>query len=157
MDFDPGPIRVFGAAVVMEAYVQTADGSWGTVVYDSADAGRTWRLAVDARRSWGKVTHLWDVSDANTWHYYDGYQIGVTRDAGRTWTTKSTVVYLDPDMPPVDWHLDSISFADADNGWAIVEWQFRCTPAQSPCPNWEPGASLAVTRDGGDSWWMLQR
>lgn len=88
--------------------------------------------------------HGWVVGtrtfDAATW----GQAILVTQDGGQTWTTQ----YEQKGAGPGSYHrLESVWFADANNGWAVG------SPDMYPTPGFSVNLACIIhTADGGKTW-----
>lgn len=138
----------FGPHFVAETWLEfgsgSTTGSSRAAVIASDDAGATWRVALDPGT--GPDLSGWQAIDADTWIYLSGGTVSLTRDAGRTWTTRATTI-------PGGKNVEAVSFTTADLGWALLIDPPNC-PANGGCPLRDSG-TLAFTDDGGATWHVM--
>lgn len=119
-----------------------ADRSGSALVWRTSDGGASWAVE---RLPAPTLTSVSTVGSADAWAAAGcgPFDVGATcsggvfasKDGGRTWTKVS------------DAALDSVSFVDAEHGWAVG---IGPSPTAGP-----PGGAVYRTSDGGRTWTRL--
>ncbi|EFH82426.1 WD40/YVTN/BNR-like repeat-containing protein [Ktedonobacter racemifer] len=116
------PPIFFGSTGLLPVYVTTPDGHAHLVLYHSNDGGSSWFPTLPIETS-ADSTYIADTSHAWVSDWQSG-KLFYTTDGGKSWQT----ALVRPGK------LKEMSFADANNGWAVTESQ------------------LLHTWDGGKTW-----
>ncbi len=130
--------------------------SWGSGVYRSTDAGKTWtHLGLVNTRHIGRIVvdpadpdHAWVAAQGNLWAPGRDRGVFVTRDGGRNW---QKTLYVDTLTGATDLAMDA---CDPNTLYAATYQRLRRTWGFN---GGGPGSGIWKSTDGGETWRRMEQ